>query len=163
MKERCQRGIHEDVDLSQPTTVGRVHYLPHHPVVRKDKSTSRVCITYDTSSKPTSDSPSLNDVLYPGPPLIPAIIDILIRFLWHNIGFTSNVEKAFLNTEIAEENGDLWIDDIFTDDPHLLMKRFQPAVFGLKPLPFLLNRTVKHHISKYELKDRPVFSFNLCR
>ena len=50
MKEQCQRGILEDVDLSQPTTVGRVHYLPHHPVVRKDISTSRVRIVYDASS-----------------------------------------------------------------------------------------------------------------
>ena len=128
MKEQCQRGILEDVDLSQPTTVGRVHYLPHHPVVRKDKSTSCVRIMYDASSKATSDSPSLNYVNYPGPSLIPAIIDILIRFRWHNIGFTSDLEKAFLNIEIAEEHRDvlrmLWIDYIFTDNPHLLVKRF---------------------------------------
>ena len=154
MKEQCQRGILEDVDLSQPTTVGRVHYLS---VVRKDKSTSRVRIVYDASSKATSDSPSLNDVLYPGPSLIPAIIDILIRFRWHNIGLTSDIEKAFLNIEIAEEHRDilrmLWIDDIFTDNLHLLVKRFERVVFALKPSPFLLNRTVKHHISKYELED----------
>ena len=63
MKGQCQRGKLEDVDLSQPTTVGCVYYLPHHPVVRKDKSTSRVRIVHDASSKATSDSPSLNDVL----------------------------------------------------------------------------------------------------
>ena len=129
MKEQCQRRILEDVDLSQPITVSRVHYLRHHPVVRKDKSTSRVCIVYDASSKATSDSLSLNDVLYPGPSLIPAIIDILIRFRWHNIRMTSDIEKAFLNIEIAEEHLEvlrmLWIDDIFTDNPHLLVKRFQ--------------------------------------
>ena len=128
MKEQYQRGILEDVDLSQPTTVGRVHYLPNHPVVRKDKSTSRVRIVYDASSKATSDSPSLNEVLYPGPSLIPAIIDIFIRFRWHNIGLTFDIEKAFLNREIAEEHRDvlrmLWIDDIFTDNPHLLVKHF---------------------------------------
>ena len=78
MKEQCQRGILEDVDLSPPTTLRPVHYLPHHPVLRKDKSASRVRIVYDASSKATSDSPSLNDVLYSGPSLIPAIIDIVI-------------------------------------------------------------------------------------
>ena len=104
MKGQCQRGILEDADLSQPTTVGDVHYLPHHPVVRKDKWTSRVRIMYDASSKVTSDSPSLNDVLYPGPSLIPTIIDILIGFRWHNIGLTFDIEKAFLNIEIAEEH-----------------------------------------------------------
>ena len=70
---------------------------------------------------------------------------------------TSDIEKAFLNIEIAEEHRDvlrmLWIDDIFTDNPHLLVKCFQRVVFGLKPSPFLLNGTVKHHVSKYELED----------
>ena len=95
MKEQCQTDILEDADLSQPTTVGRVHYLPHHPVVRKDKSISHVHIMYDALPKATSDSPSLNDVLYPGPSLIPAIINILIRFCWHNIRLTSDIEMAF--------------------------------------------------------------------
>ena len=103
----------------------------------------------------------MNDVLYPGPSLISGIINILNRFRWHNIGLTSDIEKAFLNIEIAEEHHDvlrmLWIDDIFTDN--LLVKRFQRVVFGLKPSPFLLNRTVKHHISKYELEDPQWLSF----
>ena len=48
MKEICQRGVLEDVDLSHLAhTAGRVHYLPHHPLVRKDKSTSRVRMVYD--------------------------------------------------------------------------------------------------------------------
>ena len=95
----------------------------------------------------TSDSPFLNHVLYTGLSLIPAIIDILIRFRWYKIGLTSDIEKAFLNIEIAEEYRDvlrmLWIDDIFTDDPHLSVICFQRAVFGLKPSPFPLERNCK--------------------
>ena len=64
-------------------------------MVRKDKSTSRVRIVYDASSKVTSDSTFFNHVLYTGLSLIPAIIDILIRFCWHKMGLTSDIEKAF--------------------------------------------------------------------
>ena len=53
---------------------GTVHYLPHHPVIRTDKSTSRVRFVYDASAK--MDGPSLNDCLETGPNTLPQIIDI---------------------------------------------------------------------------------------
>ena len=52
-----------------------MHYLPHHPAIRTDKSTSHVYIAYDGSAK--RDSPSLHDSLEKGSNSLPQIIDIL--------------------------------------------------------------------------------------
>ena len=41
----------------------------------------------------------------------------------------------------------LWVKDIHDEEPQL---RFMRVVFGVFSIPFLLNATVKHHISKYQ-------------
>ena len=137
--------------------LGRVQYLPHHPVIKPDRATSKVRIVDDASSRSSRDVPSLNDILYAGPSLIPPNMDVLIRFRWHKISLTSDIQKAFLMIGINEAHRDLlrmiWIDDIHNDNPNLLIKRFQRVVFGVKPSPFLLNGTLKYHIEKYESVD----------
>ena len=52
-----------------------VHYLPQHPVVRENKSTTKLRIVYDTSAKAL-----LNDHLCAEPNFNKGIMDILFRF-----------------------------------------------------------------------------------
>ena len=66
-----------------------MHYLPHHPVIRTNKSTSRVRIVYDPSAK--RDGPSFNDCLETGPNNLPQIIDILLRFRLNKIALISDI------------------------------------------------------------------------
>ena len=49
-------GIVEEV--KSPGVKGEVHYLPHHSVIREDKTTAKVSIVFDASSRETG--PSLN-------------------------------------------------------------------------------------------------------
>ena len=72
---------------------GTVHYLPHYPVIRTEKSTSRVRIVYDASAK--RDGSSLNDCLETGPNTLPQIIDILLRFRLNKIALISDIKQAF--------------------------------------------------------------------
>ena len=71
--------------------VGRVHCLPHHAVIRRDKETKRqrdketkrqrdkkLRIVYDASCK--SNQVSLDDCLYTGSALSQNIMDISLRF-----------------------------------------------------------------------------------
>ena len=154
-EEQSARGIVSDVDLNAPVAVGKLHYLPHHPVIRADKDTTKVRIVYDASCKSTG--PSLNDCLHSGPSLISEIPDVLVRFRYHKVALVSDIEKAFLMVQVAELDRDvlrfLWVDDPNSDSPKVIVKRFNRVVFGVTSSPFLLNGTVQHHIVKYATED----------
>lgn len=55
-----------------------VWYLPHFPVIRMDKTTTKVRIVFDCSAK--TDGVSLNDAICAGPKLQKDLFDVLIRF-----------------------------------------------------------------------------------
>lgn len=101
--------------------------------------------------------PSLNDCLLPGPALTPLIFDILLRFRFHKVALIGDLEKAFLNIEINPEERNLlrflWIDDIKSSNPEVITLRFTRLVFGLVCSPFILNVTLRNHLSKYENTD----------
>ena len=82
INEQVVNGIVEVVDNSVSST-DRTHYLPHHCVVRQNKSTTKVRVVYDASAK--TDGPSLNDCLYVGPKSGQSVFDILLRFRLHKV------------------------------------------------------------------------------
>ena len=134
-----------------PTNVERVHYLPHHAVVRQDKATTKLRVVYDASAK--SDGPSLNDCLYTGPKFDQKILDILLRFRLHKVALTADIEKAFLMISMAEKDRDvlrfLWVNDTSLQQPEIIVMRFTRVVFGVSSSPFLLNTTIKCHMEKF--------------
>ena len=154
IQDQLQSGIIEQVDCAKRPDVGRVHYLPHHGVVRRDALTTKLRVVFDASSKPSSDSPSLNECLYSGPALTPTIFNVLLRFREKRIALVGDIEKAFLNVGVAEEDRDvlrfLWVDSLEEENPGLMLYRFCRVVFGVNASPFLLNATLKYHISQYE-------------
>ena len=78
IKEQLQRGIVEVVEKPGEGGVGRVHCIPHHAVIRTDKSTTKLRVVRDASAK--SDGVDLNDSVHTGPPLAEIIFDVLLRF-----------------------------------------------------------------------------------
>ena len=158
INEQLQSGIIEQVypSLVEPHDQ-RVHYLSHHPVVHEDATTTKVRIVMDASANITADAPSLNECLYTGPSLTRDNIDIVIRFRWYRIGIVSDIEKAFHMIHLDEKHRDallfLWVQDIDSVDPKLLILHFIGAVFGLNCSPFILGGTLEHHISKYQFDD----------
>ena len=112
--EQLDRGIIERVDPTSTGEGSRIHYLPHHAIIRRDKKTTKMWIVYDASAK--SDGPSLNDCLYSGPSLAENIVDILLRFRCHPTALVGDIEKAFLMINVAAVDRDvlrfLWVDDV---------------------------------------------------
>ena len=117
MKEQlhpvCQ-GIIEPINVSDPSGDEPItHYLPHHVVIRQDRTTAKVRIVYDGSAKSDKQDFALSDFWYTGPNFIPRIFDILVKFRSYPIALTADIEKAFLMIGIAPENRDklcvLWL------------------------------------------------------
>ena len=163
IQDQLRSGVIEQVDTSKCPDIGKVHYLPHHGVVRRDSMSTKLRIVFDASSKATSNSPSLNDCLCSRPALAPIIFKILLRFRERKIALVADIEKAFLNIGVHEEDRDvlrfLWVDCLEKEDPELVLCRFCRVVFGVNSSPFLLNATLQHHISQYS--SDPEFVENL--
>ena len=62
--DQLSKGMVERVSHST-NILGKVHYLPHHAVICRDKETTKVRVVYDASAE--SNGPSLNNCLYTGP------------------------------------------------------------------------------------------------
>lgn len=84
---------------------------------------------------------------------------LLLRFRTKKIGIIADIEKAFLQIAIQENDRDvtrfLWLKDVKkqVSDDNLEMWRFVRLPFGIISSPFLLGATIQHHIAN---TDEPV-------
>ena len=142
--------------VTTPGVFGQTHYLPHHPIVKQNRETTKVRPVFDGSAK-IKGNPSLNECLYSGPCLLKMIFSILLRFRMYPIGLTSDIKQAFLNVGVTEEHRDfmrfLWFEDVFADDPIVVIYRFTRVLFGLICSPFLLNGTIEVHVTRPLIYD----------
>jgi len=158
IKDQLSKGIIERVQYPDQNSdeIKNCHYLPHHPVIKKDRETTKVRVVYDASAR-SKQGPSLNDCLHPGPNLTKNIVDILLRFRIYRVALIGDIEKAFLMVAIDECDRDalrfLWFDDVYSKEPNLIVYRFTRVVFGVTSSPFLLNATLIHHLERYRDKD----------
>lgn len=80
-------------------------------------------------------------------------MDILLRFQTSRIALTADIERAFLQICVDEQDQDvlrfLWFDDVTKPQPEVQTLKFTRVVFGVSSSPFLLNATIRHHLKRY--------------
>lgn len=69
-------------------------YLPHHAVVREDKTTTKVRVVFVASSK-GSQGILLNDMLLVGPTIQPDLRHIVMKWRLHPIVLCADIEKIY--------------------------------------------------------------------
>ena len=78
----------------------------------------------------------------------------------YKVVLIGDIKKAFLQMEVdPSDRGSLrffWVEDITAEKPKIKEYRFCCVLSGAGPSPFLLNGTLRHHLSKYEEVD-PMF------
>ncbi|KAL3075407.1 hypothetical protein niasHT_036127 [Heterodera trifolii] len=146
IQEQLSKGIVEMVPDPKAWT-GKLHYLPHQAVIKDDHQTTKLRIVYDGSAH-TKDTPSLNQCLDKGPQLLNDLIGIVMRCRMSEILICADIEKAFLQILIKEEDRDalrfLWVNT----DGQVKTYRFRRVPFGLISSPAHLSVTLKHHLGQ---------------
>ncbi|EYB98426.1 hypothetical protein Y032_0131g1617 [Ancylostoma ceylanicum] len=153
-QEQLRLNILEQVVEDTEPRDRRIHYIPHQAVLTPHKTTTKLRIVYDASAH-YKGSPSLNDVLYRGPVILPLLYGVLLRFRIGRIAIISDVEKAFLQVRLHEIDRDatrcLWLRNhkLPPSNENIQVLRFTRVTFGLMPSPFLLAATTHYHLDQY--------------
>ena len=107
IQTQVERGIVEKVDVSEMNNANRKHYIPHHVIIKPNSTTTKLRVVYDASAKTRKDNKSLNECLYRGPVILEDLCGLLLRFRTQKIGIVSDIEKAFLQVGIQEDQRDV--------------------------------------------------------
>ena len=154
IEQQKAEGIIETAD--QPS-VGREFYIPHKAVIRPEAESTKIRVVYDASAKAHNGAPSLNECLHPGPPLQNKLWDVLVRGRFHPVALTGDLQTAFLQVRIRENDRDAlrfhWRKD---QQSELETLRFTRALFGLVSSPFLLGGVIDAHLSNWDEREPEV-------
>ena len=154
MTEQKRKGILEPVPKDDCEKGKIVHYNPHQLVVREEAESTKKRVVYDLSARRNQKTPSLNDCLKIGPSLQPLMFDVRLRNRMKPYCITGDIEKAFLQIRVHEEDRDaqrvLWYDDLNLGTIQEL--RFTRVIFGAGPSPYILGATLRKHSGKYKEK-----------
>ena len=108
-------------------------------VIRNDKSTTKIRMVFVASVK-QNNSPSLNDCLDTGPPLMPHRFGVLIQLRAHNVMFIADIEKAFLKIALHPSDRD-FVRFVWFADPDNIQLRLCTVLFGATCSSFVPNAT----------------------
>ncbi|PIK49849.1 hypothetical protein BSL78_13292 [Apostichopus japonicus] len=93
------KGYIRKVDEEEPKS-STEWFIPHFPVVKMDRTTTKVRIVYDASAK--DRDLCLNDVINNGPKLQNDLCDVLLRFRRDKVAVVCDISEMYLQIEIDE-------------------------------------------------------------
>lgn len=119
-------------------------FLPHFPVVRPEKATTKVRIVFDASA--TYKGVSLNQSISQGPKLQRELFDVLLRFRKQPVALVCDIAEMYLRIKIAEADQKyfrfLW-RDMNQKRPDIY--EFSRVVFGANCSPFIAQFVSQEH------------------
>ena len=155
IQDQLEKGVIERVDNTHTNEI--THYLPHHAVINPLKQTTKIRIVYDASAKTRGANNSPNECLYRGPVLMNDLCGLLMRFRLNNTALVADIEKAFLQIGLQQDQRDvtrfIWVKDCETarvEKDNIQEYRFCRVPFGVISSPFLLAATIENHLESYE-------------
>ena len=122
-------------------------FLPHFPVVREDKVTTKVRMVFDAAVK--WGGRSINDEMHTGPALQADIVRVLIKFCLEPVALVGDISEMFLQVSLRPQDRRyhrfLW----WSASGDVEVFEFQRLVFGIKASPYLAGRVVKETVKQF--------------
>lgn len=124
-------------DKYKPTAV----YLPHHAVIRADKTTTKVRVVFDASCK-YKNQVSLNDDLMVGPRLQQDLRHIIMRWRQHKVGLVADIVKMYRQVIVTQPDFQrvLWRENSNDEIRDFQMNR---VTFGMASAPYLATKVLQ--------------------
>ncbi len=125
-------------------------YIPHFPVVRPDKDTTKTRIVFDASAE--FKGMSLNSAIHQGPKLQRDLFDVLLRFRRHPVAIVCDIAEMYLRIGIDPEDRPyhrfLWRGMEPNRPPDIY--EFNRVVFGINSSPFQAQFVSQLNAKKYQ-------------
>ena len=125
-------------------------FLPHFPVLRPDKDTTKIRIVFDAAAK--SEGVSLNDKIHQGPKLQRDLFDVLLRFRQFPIAVVCDIAEMYLRIGITQADKPyhrfLWRGMDQNRDPDIY--EFDRVVFGVNASPFQAQYVLQQHAKQHQ-------------
>ncbi|CAK1584951.1 unnamed protein product [Parnassius mnemosyne] len=119
-----------------------VVYLPHHAVVKEDRTTSKIRIVFDASCK-GGNGVSLNNDLLVGPVLQPDLRHIVLRWRQHPIILVADLVKMYRQIKVTKEHCNfqriVWRDQSGNMQYYRLLR----VTFGTNSAPYLAVKVLQ--------------------
>ena len=120
-------------------------FLPHFPVLRPDKDTTKTRIVFDAAAK--FEGTSLNDQIYQGPKLQRDLFDVLLILRRLPIAVVCDIEEMYLRIGIAHADKPYhrfrWREMDQSRRPDVY--EFDRVIFGVNSSPFQAQFVLQHN------------------
>lgn len=130
--------------------LGKVWFLPHFPVIRPDKATTKTRIVFDASAK--CEGIALNDAIHQGPKMQRELFDVLLRLRRKPVALACDTAETYLRIGLAPEDRPyhrvLWRGLDQTKAPEEY--KFNRVVFGVNSSPFQSQFVIQEHAKSHE-------------
>nr|XP_049698106.1 uncharacterized protein LOC126054983 [Helicoverpa armigera] len=147
MRDYINKGFLSPVVIDEGNNSLPAYYIPHHGVIREDKTSTKLRVVLDASCRTTSGQ-SINDILHAGPDLQGDLFNILIKFRLFKIALSADCRQMFLNIGVCESDRKFQrILYRFDNSEPLSVYQFNRVCFGLKSSPYHALRVVRQLIA----------------
>nr|XP_049697145.1 uncharacterized protein LOC126054685 [Helicoverpa armigera] len=159
LKEQYTKVINEYLQLGHMRAVkegdsnkNNAVYLPHHAVIREDKTTTKVRVVFNASEK-NKNGISLNDTLMVGPTLQADLRHTVMKWRVHRIGIVADIIKMYRQVRIADEDA-IFQRILWRDSPEKPIRDYEliTVTFGTASAPYQAVRSL--HQVAYDEGDK---------